>query len=98
MKKLLTLTQHEELIKLGYTDREPNIGGLIEFIDENNICEGVGEDTYWKPRREWWIRDRELSFVLDWDGELIDALFEAVKEVLQEKKNEIKTENHSLKG
>ena len=81
MKKELTTTQKAELLGLGYRGGY-TIGDLIEFLREKDAFKSeFGHDPML-------VVDTENGYVaLDWfrdeDTELCDALFEAVKEVLE---------------
>lgn len=85
MKKQLSQEQHIELAKLGYKGG-PRIADLIEFLDEHSgedIADynehAVNIHDVGKPWHHW--------FTIHWDQEykeLCDALFEAVKEVLND--------------
>ena len=56
-----------------------NIGQMIEFLDENTIT------TYSIYRRivDWKIVYKDMDFGKIMGGELCDALWEAVKEILE---------------
>lgn len=71
-----------------------SIGQMIEFLDEHNhfspkgnivgiVKEYVGSDEYW-----WGLKYEAYNdkMVMNSDKELCDALWEAVKEVLQDEK------------
>jgi len=60
--------------KMAVNSDEFNIGQMIEFLMEHP------DQFFWWNQGQW----REEYFDIDWNGELCDALWEAVKEVLND--------------
>jgi hypothetical protein len=63
--------------------RELTIGKMIEFLDEQKKVV-LGDDGWNEPRLKFAKVNSDLSFDMDWSGELCDALWEACKETLNE--------------
>ncbi len=64
----------------------PTIGQMIEFLEENPEIKGTGDDGWFEPKMEWYQKNGNLYFDLSWSGgELCDALWAAVKEILEKK-------------
>lgn len=61
-----------------------SIGQMIEFLERQKEDKETDfmEDSVFSSRLEFQQKNGELYFSLDWEGELCDALWEAIKEVI----------------
>lgn len=64
------------------TCSNPSIGQMIEFLDRRKDPEESSWDDRFENRRIDEVVTKG-NLVMSWNGELCDALFEAVKEILE---------------